>query len=309
METAPATTLTSESLTAGIRLDQVSKSFGPVRAVRDVSLDIAPGETVALLGPNGAGKSTTIDMLLGLSTPDAGTVSLFGMPPVKAVAQGAIGAMLQSGSLISHLSVREYIHLLGSLYPDPLPVDQVIELAGLHDVMDRRTEKLSGGQSQRVRFASALVSNPSLIVLDEPTVAMDVESRRAFWDAMRDFAQRGRTIVFATHYLEEADSFADRIVLLARGTVVADGPTTEIKARVGHRLVRFTLDGASAAELGSLPGVTSADIRGDAVTLTSLDSDSAIRAVIARYAGARDFEITGAGLEEAFIELTSDPRP
>jgi ABC-2 type transport system ATP-binding protein len=290
----------------GVRLHNLVKSFGPVQAVRGVSLDIAPGETVALLGPNGAGKSTTIDLMLGLSHPDFGEVSLFGVPPAKALSTGAVGAMLQNGSLISDLSVREYVDMLGSLYPNPIPVEQVLAVAGLEDVADRRTQKLSGGQSQRVRFACALVSNPSLIVLDEPTVAMDVESRRQFWDAMRDFAHRGKTIIFATHYLEEADTFADRIVLMARGRVVADGPTTEIKARVGRRVIRFTLDHARTAELSRLPGVGSVDVRGDAVTLSCLNSDQAIRAVVATYPSARDLEISGAGLEEAFLQLTSD---
>jgi ABC-2 type transport system ATP-binding protein len=290
----------------GVSLQGLVKSFGDVHAVRGVSLDIAPGETVALLGPNGAGKSTTIDMMLGLLKPDAGQVSLFSGTPSEAIARGAIGAMLQSGSLIIDLSVREYIHMLGSLYPQPLPVDSVIELAGLQDVTDRRTQKLSGGQVQRVRFAAALVSNPSLIVLDEPTVAMDVEARRRFWDAMRQFAQQGKTIVFATHYLEEADSYADRIVLMAHGRIVADGPTTEIKARVGRRVVRFTYADAHDADFTTIPGVASADVRGEAVTLSCTDSDAAIRYVVSRLERARDFEISGAGLEEAFLELTSD---
>jgi ABC-2 type transport system ATP-binding protein len=299
-------TLQAAPLTSvdGIRLAGLAKAFGPVRAVQDVTLHIAPGETVALLGPNGAGKSTTIDMLLGLLKPDAGEVSLFGLTPVQAVSRGLIGAMLQSGSLINDLSVREYIDMFGSLYPKALPVDEVIARAGLEDLADRRTQKLSGGQSQRVRFATALVSDPSLIVLDEPTVAMDVESRRRFWDAMRSFSQQGKTIVFATHYLDEADSFADRIELMARGEIVADGPTTEIKARVGRRHIRFTLPDAYQADLLSLPGVANADIRGESVTLSCTDSDAAIRAVVTTLSRARDFEISGAGLEEAFLELT-----
>jgi ABC-2 type transport system ATP-binding protein len=185
-----------------------------------------------------------------------------------------------------------------------MPLDTVVELAGLEDLADRRTHKLSGGQTQRVRFATALVSDPSLIVLDEPTVAMDVETRRRFWDAIRRFARQGRTIVFATHYLEEADSFADRIVLMARGGIVADGPTTEIKAKVGRRVLRFTLTDASPAVLRALPGVASVDVRGDSVTLTCNDSDAATRAVVSTIPLAKDFEISGAGLEEAFLELT-----
>ncbi|MGH3473249.1 MAG: ABC transporter ATP-binding protein [Nocardioidaceae bacterium] len=291
--------------TPGIRLKGLAKSFGPVLAVTDVSIDIAPGETVAVLGPNGAGKSTTIDMLLGLTRPDAGSVSLFGMTPAKAIAEGAIGAMLQSGSLIHDLSVRELLDMLASLYKNPLPVDEVLERATITELADRRTQRLSGGESQRVRFAAALVSNPRLIVLDEPTVAMDVESRRTFWAAMRVFAQAGKTVLFATHYLEEADAFADRIVLMAQGRVVADGPTTEIKARVGGRVIRCTLAGVPTGDLRQLAGVTEADVKGDTVTLSCRDSDAAIRALITGHPTARDFEISGAGLEEAFLQLTS----
>jgi ABC-2 type transport system ATP-binding protein len=181
----------------------------------------------------------------------------------------------------------------------------VLDLTGLTKTSEQRTEKLSGGQAQRVRFACALVANPDLLVLDEPTVAMDVEGRHAFWATMRSFAQRGTTIVFATHYLEEADDFADRAVLMAHGRVVADGPTTEIKARVGARMIRATLPGAPEAELRALPGVASVDRRGAAVTLRCSDSDAAIRALLTRFPEARDLEISGAGLEEAFLELTA----
>jgi ABC-2 type transport system ATP-binding protein len=243
-------------------------------------------------------------MLLGLLPPDAGTVSVFGAPPADAVAAGKVGAMLQTGSLVRDLDVRELLLQMASLYPRPLDVDETIELVGLHDIVARRTQKLSGGQTQRVRFALALVTNPDLLVLDEPTVAMDVESRHAFWTTMREFASRGKTVVFATHYLEEADDYADRAVLMANGDVVADGPTTEIKARVGNRSIRATLPTASLEELERLPGVSRAERRGEAVVLTCLDSDAAIRALLAQHADARDIEISGAGLEEAFLELT-----
>jgi ABC-2 type transport system ATP-binding protein len=277
-----------------------------VRAVRGVDIAIEPGETVALLGPNGAGKSTTIDMLLGLARPDAGTVSLFGGTPEQAIAAGRVGAMLQTGALLRDLSVRELIAMMAALYPRPLDVDEVLDLTGLAATAAQRTEKLSGGQTQRVRFAVALVSNPDLLVLDEPTVAMDVEGRHGFWATMREFASRGKTIVFATHYLEEADDFADRAVLMARGRVVADGPTTEIKARVGSRTIRATLPGVEVDVLRALPGVAAAERRGDAVTLRCTDSDVAIRALLATEPAASDVEIAGAGLEEAFLQLTAD---
>jgi ABC-2 type transport system ATP-binding protein len=288
----------------GIELRDLTKSFGEVRAVRGIDLDISPGETVALLGPNGAGKSTTIDMLLGLQEPDAGTVAVFGAPPRAAVDHGAIGAMLQTGALIRDVSVRELIAMMAALYPQPLSTDEVLELTGIDDIADRRTQKLSGGQTQRVRFAVALVSNPELLVLDEPTVAMDVESRHGFWNAMRTFAAGGKTVLFATHYLEEADEFADRVVLMAHGAIVADGTPGEIKAMVGNRTIRATLPDAPLEQLERLVGVTRVERRGEAVVLACTDSDAAIRALLAAFPDARDIEISGAGLEEAFLTLT-----
>jgi ABC-2 type transport system ATP-binding protein len=297
-------------LASEIRLQGLTKSFrgpdGPIEAVRAIDVQIAAGETVALLGPNGAGKSTTIDMLLGLLQPDAGTVSLFGRPASEAVAQGAVGAMLQTGQLIRDLSVRELVAMMASLYPAPLDVREVLELTGVSDIGDQRTQKLSGGQTQRVRFALALVSNPELLVLDEPTVAMDVEGRRAFWITMREFASRGKTIVFATHYLEEADAYADRAVLMAHGEIVADGPTTEIRAMVGTRTIRCTLPDADVDALAALPGVSGTERHGEAVILSCADSDAAIRALLGAHPEARDIEIAAAGLEQAFLALTGD---
>jgi ABC-2 type transport system ATP-binding protein len=305
------TTNIADPPTTGIRLNALVKSFkspsGPVRAVRGVDISIAPGETVALLGPNGAGKSTTIDMLLGLLAPDAGNVTLFGMSPAEAIKAGAVGAMLQVGGVIQYLSVRELITMVASLYPNPLDVDEVIELTGIADLAQRKTTKLSGGQTQRLRFAIGLVSNPDLLVLDEPTAAMDVEGRRDFWTTMRQFTARGKTVVFATHYLEEADAYADRIILMAHGRIVADGPATEIKGTVGLRTIRATLLGPDLAALAALPGVTNVDTRGESVVMNCSDSDLALRAFLPAYPGARDIEVTGAGLEEAFLQLTSDP--
>ncbi len=283
---------------SGIELRGLSKSFpgpdGPIEAVRGIDVEISAGETVALLGPNGAGKSTTIDMLLGLLAPDAGELSVFGRSPSQAVSQGAVGAMLQTGALIRDLSVRELISMMASLYPAPLDVGEVLELTGVQEIAGQRTQKLSGGQTQRVRFAVAIVSNPELLVLDEPTVAMDVEGRRAFWTIMRAFAARGKTIVFATHYLEEADAYADRAVLMAHGGIVADGPTTEIRAMVGTRTIRATLPGADIDALARLAGVGAAERHGDSVILSCADSDAAIRALLAGHPDARDIEIAAA---------------
>ena len=294
----------------GIELRGLKKTYrspkGPVPAVRGVDVDVEPGETVALLGPNGAGKTTTVDMLLGLQQPDEGSVALFGGPPERAVQSGRIGAMLQAGGVLRDLTVRELLAMMAALFPRPLGVDETLKLAKLTELADRRTERLSGGETQRLRFAVALVSDPDLLVLDEPTVGMDVEARRAFWATVRELSGTGKTFLFATHYLEEADAYADRAVLMARGRVVADGPTTEIKALVGSRTIRATLDGVPIEALERLPAVTRAERHGEAVLLSSSDSDQTLRAFLDAYPQASDIEVRGAGLEEAFVQLTAD---
>jgi len=303
---------TTNASGAGIVLSRLSKSYGNVHAVRSVDLAIAPGETVAILGPNGAGKTTTIEMVLGLTRPDSGTVTLFGKSPAQAVAAGAVGGMLQTGALVEYLSVRELVTMVASVYPRPLPVEHAMRLAGVTEFAERHTNKLSGGQTQRVRFAIALVSNPDLFMLDEPTAAVDVEGRREFWASIRAVAAEGKTVIFATHYLEEADAYADRIVLMARGRIVADGPATEIKAKVSGRIIRATIpvagpaDPADTAALAALPGVTNAERHGEAVILTCADSDLTLRALLSRFPAARDIEVAGAGIEEAFMALTAD---
>jgi ABC-2 type transport system ATP-binding protein len=298
------TTVAGRRPAAGIELVGLRKAFGPVQAVRNIDLQIAPGEIVALLGPNGAGKSTTIDLMLGLARPDAGHVSVFGATPTEAVDAGDVAAMLQTGELIRDLKVRELVGMVASLYRDPMAVDDVLALAGIDDIADRFTHKLSGGQTQRVRFAVALVPDPSLLILDEPTVAMDVEGRRGFWAAMRAFASRGKTVLFATHYLEEADEFADRIVLMAEGRIVADGSPAEVKAMVGTRVIRATVPSATAADLGALDGVTAVEQHADAFVLTCTESDGALRALLTRYPDAHHVEVRSGGLEAAFVQLT-----
>jgi ABC-2 type transport system ATP-binding protein len=294
----------------GITLRGLRKTYrtprGPVEAVRDVNAHVRVGETVALLGPNGAGKSTTVDMLLGLQDPDDGSVDVFGGPPQRAVAAGRIGAMLQNGGVLRDLTVRELLAMMAALYPAPLDVDDTLHLARLGELAERRTERLSGGETQRLRFAVALVSDPDLLVLDEPTVGMDVEARRSFWTTVRELSESGKTFLFATHYLEEADAYADRVLLMARGRIVADGPTNEIKAIVGARTIRATLPGVSQETLAGLPGVTRAERRGDAVVLVCSDSDAALRELLATHPQAHDIEVRGAGLEEAFLQLTGD---
>jgi ABC-2 type transport system ATP-binding protein len=300
---------TFEVHAAGVHATDLTKSYGSVKAVCGIDLAIAPGETVALLGPNGAGKTTTIDMILGLTRPDHGSVSVFGLAPTAAARAGKVGGMLQSGSPLDHLRVRELVALMASYYPHPLDVDDVLRLTGTDGFAKQWTTKLSGGQAQRVRFAAGIVGDPELLVLDEPTEAIDVAGRHQFWQAMRAIAERGKTILFATHYLEEADAFADRIVIMARGRIVADGPATEVKALARLRTIRATLPDADLGTLATLPGVQSVDRRGDTVILSCSDSDAALDALYRSFQVIRDVEVRGGSLEEAFMELTADDRP
>jgi ABC-2 type transport system ATP-binding protein len=290
---------------AAIALRGISKSFGSVRAVRGIDLDVASGEIVAFLGPNGAGKTSTIDIILGLSQPNAGRVSVYGMPPRQAISRGLVSAVMQTGGLLKDLTVRETAQYTASLFVQATPVEEALKRAGIADIGDRRVGKCSGGEQQRLRFAMALLSDPELLILDEPTTGMDVEGRRGFWAAIRQDAAQGRTVLFATHYLEEADAYADRIILLRHGQIVADGTSAEVKAMAAGRTVRATLPGAAPAELSALPGAESVEVRGDTVRVHSSDSDAVARYLLTR-TPARDLEITTRGLEDAFIALTSD---
>ena len=291
-------------MTPVVSLTDIEKSFGSVQAVDRLSLTVDAGEVVALLGPNGAGKTTTISILLGLLRVDRGTVELCGGPPEAAVAGGRVGAMLQDGGLMAGVRVDELLCMLHSTYPAPITVERAIALAQLDGLERRRVDRLSGGQTQRLRVACALIGNPELLVLDEPTAAMDVEARRAFWDAMRDEAAGGRTIVFSTHYLEEADAFADRIVVIGCGQIVADGTPAAIKSTIGVRVVRCELARPDERRLASLPGVTGVAVRRRRVELRTVDSDATLRALLSGWPAAHDIEVTGAGLEDAFVALT-----
>jgi ABC-2 type transport system ATP-binding protein len=303
--TAPDGAATTAPDGAAVRLTGLHKSFGHIQAVRGVDLTIVPGEVVAFLGPNGAGKSTTIDMLLGLTRPDEGTVTLFGTDPVSAVHGGKVGAMLQAGALLPDITVGEIVQTVALLHRRPIPAARAMELAGVADLAKQRTNKLSGGQAQRVRFALALVSDPDLLVLDEPTVGMDVEVRRAFWASMRQFSAEGRTVLFATHYLEEADDFADRVVVLSGGRIVADGTGAAIKSAVAGRTLSAVVPHSTPHALADLPGVQRVELQGPRMQLHCTDSDSAVRALLARFPDAHDIEITAGNLEDAFLELTA----
>ncbi|MGW8793294.1 ABC transporter ATP-binding protein [Streptomyces althioticus] len=287
--------------------DRVTKRYGDVRAVDDLTLTLRPGETVALLGPNGAGKSTTLDLLLGLKRPDSGSVTVLGTGPREAIVAGRVGAMLQSGGLMGEVTVAELVRLACGLHPRPYPVPDVLARAGLTAIAGRRADKLSGGQAQRVRFALATAGDGDLIVLDEPTTGMDVTARRAFWATMRDQADRGRTVLFATHYLEEADAIADRVLVLHRGRLLADGTATEIKASTGVRRVSFDLPGGTPDEtaLRRLPAVTAVSVSpGGTVRMRSKDADATVHALYGLGFYPRNLEVAGLGLEQAFVALT-----
>lgn len=290
-----------------VRFTAVVKRYGAIRALDEVTFAVARGETVALLGPNGAGKSTAIGLMLGLRRPDAGEVLAFGQRPAAARGAGRIGAMLQSGGLLPGVTVAELVGMVRDLYPRPLPLAALLEQANLRNIARQKVNTLSGGQLQRVRFALAIAGDPELLFLDEPTVAMDVEARQAFWASMRGFAARGRTVLFATHYLEEADAVADRVLLLRRGKLVAAGGVAAIKSAVALRTVRFTLPSAELLSLRALPGVRDADAHGDTVQLRTADTDATVRALYAGGYPLRDLEVTGADLEDAFLSLTQTP--
>ena len=288
-----------------ISLRGATKDFGSVHAVRGIDLEIQQGEIVAFLGPNGAGKTSTIDMMLGLSRPTSGEVRVLGMEPNRAIARGLVSAVMQTGGLLKDLTVAETVEYTASLFSHTEPAADVLQRAGIADLADRKVVKCSGGEQQRLRFAMALLSDPALLLLDEPTTGMDVEGRRAFWSAIREDAARGRTVLFATHYLEEADAYADRIVLISKGRIVADGTGSEVKALAAGRTVRATLSNPDVDALTALPAVDSVEVRGETVLVHSNDTDAVARHLL-NETDAHDLEITARGLEEAFIALTGD---
>ncbi|MGW3942387.1 ABC transporter ATP-binding protein [Streptomyces phaeochromogenes] len=299
-------TATAEATGSVVGFDQVTKTYGSVRAVDGLTLALHPGETVALLGPNGAGKSTTLDLLLGLKHPDSGSVRVFGGSPREAIVGGRVGAMLQSGGLMDEVTVGELVRLARDLHPKPFPVSDVLARASLTQLADRKVNKLSGGQQQRVRFALATAGDSDLIVLDEPTTGMDVSARQAFWATMREQADQGRTVLFATHYLEEADAIADRVLVLHRGRLLADGTAAEIKAKAGARRIAFDLEGPiDEPALRDLPFLTALDVSGHTVRIQSSDADATVHALYGLGVYPRNLEVAGLGLEQAFVAITA----
>ena len=289
--------------TAVACLQSVSKSFGEVRALRNVDLAIHAGELVALLGPNGAGKTTAVKLFLGLARPNAGAVTVFGGNPIHPSVRMRIGAMLQVAKVPETLRVREHIDLFSSYYPKAFPLAETLRIAGLEDIQDRKFGELSGGQKQRVMFALALCGDPDLIFLDEPTVGLDVEARRLLWAQIRKLVARGKTVLLTTHYLEEADALADRVVVIDHGAIVAEGTSAEIKARTVGRKIRC-VSRLVAEVVRSLPGVL--EVREDrgALEIRTAQAEMVLRELLRRDMELADLEVTSPGLEEAFLSLT-----
>jgi ABC-2 type transport system ATP-binding protein len=289
-----------------VSFENVRKNYGKVRAVDGLTMELRPGETVAFLGPNGAGKSTSLDMLLNLRKPTGGRIAMFGSDPYHAIKNGRVGAMLQSGGLMPEVTVRELVTLVTSFHPRPEPVEQTLRRAGIAQFASQRVDKLSGGQTQRVRFALAIVGDCDLIVLDEPTTAMDVETRRAFWDNMKMEVAEGKTLLFATHYLDEADQAADRIIVINKGRLLADGTPAEIKSRAGAKRISFHLDQIDEPFLLGLPALVNVEIRHDLVQIQTSDSDRTLYAVLDAGYRPRDLEVSSLGLEQAFLAITAE---
>jgi ABC-2 type transport system ATP-binding protein len=286
------------------QLINVKKAYPSAVALDGVSLTIHSGELVALLGANGAGKTTAVKMLLGLAQPSSGTVRVFGADPREAANRVRTGAMLQVGKVPETLRVREHIDLFRGYYPDPLPLDEVIDAAGLRGVENRIFGELSGGQKQRVLFALSICGNPDLLILDEPTVGLDVEARRGMWEQIRRFVRGGRSILLTTHYLEEADALADRVVVIDRGKIIAEGTSAEIKAKAAGKRVRCTTS-LPLDSLLALAGVTSATREGNTTEILASDSDMLVRALFLADPSLTNLEVASAGLEEAFLTLTN----
>ena len=289
-----------------VELIDAHKRYGSVEAVKRVNLAIEPGEVVAMLGPNGAGKTTSINLMLGLRKPTAGRARLFGLDPEDRRARSRCGVMLQESGVPDTLTVRELVELFSSYYPHPMPPERTIALVGLEEHAKRQAGKLSGGQRQRLYFALAVCGDPELIFFDEPTVGMDVESRRGFLDSIRRFAEQGKTIVLTTHYLEEADELAERIVVIDRGLVIADAAPAEIKSRVVGRRVSFTTQQSlSEGDLSGLP-YSRLELDKNRVRLFSNSPEAILRDLFTRGVDIRDLEVVGADLEEAFLALTTE---
>ncbi len=300
--TMPAATRRPVSIA---RTRNLKKSYGNVVALRDLNMEVRAGELLALLGPNGAGKTTLVRMLLGVARPDSGSVSVFGADPYLGQMQARVGAMLQVGRVPETLKVREHIDLFSSYYPAPLPLQETLQVAGLADIANRPYGELSGGQKQRVLFAIAICGNPDLLFLDEPTVGLDVEARRLMWSQIRTLIGRGKTVLLTTHYLNEADALADRVLVLNQGAIVAEGTPAEIKARAMGKQIRCT-SRLTLEVVQQIPGVISVKADRNTFELQVNAAEPVVRELLQRDSWLADLEVTNAGLEEAFLALTQN---
>ena len=285
-------------------LIDANKKYGEVQALKSVTIRVELGEVVAMLGPNGAGKTTSISLLLGLRKPTSGKALLFGLEPTNLLARSRVGVMLQESGVPQMLKVREIVDLFRSYYPKPLPRDRAIAMAGLEEKTNALVKELSGGQRQRLYFALAVCGNPDVLFLDEPTVGMDVEGRRSFIERIAEFAHMGRTVVLTTHYLEEADQLAQRVIVVDRGVVIADAPPAEIKSRVAGKRMRFVAPALGEKDLEDLP-VSAVTIKDHSVQLLTNQPEFVLRQLFQRNVEISDLEVSGADLEDAFIAMTS----
>lgn len=294
--------------TSAVELRNVTKNYGGVQALKNVSLTVERGEVVAVLGPNGAGKSTSIALMLGMRRPTSGSVTLFGENPRQANHRKRVGVMLQESGVPESLTVRELVELFGRFHDNPMVTQEAIKMAGLEEKARSRLGRLSGGQKQRVYFALALVGNPEVLFLDEPTTGLDVEARRSFWDQINSQITLGKTVILTTHNLEEADALARRIVVINAGQIVADGTPDEIKGQVGGKHVRFRVSNLTHEELRLLIGGEVVSLPGNKFELFTQEPEAVLATLFKQGAQLSDLEVVGAGLEEAFLTLTSNDK-
>lgn len=286
-------------------LESVSKNYGSIRALSSVDFQVRPGEVVALLGPNGAGKTTAVKLLLGLLQPNSGKVRVFGGDPTNPENRMRTGAMLQVGRVPETLRVREHIDLFSSYYQKPMRAADVLAASGLEKLNDRKFGDLSGGQKQRVLFALALCGNPDLLFLDEPTVGLDVEARRMLWEEIRQLVRRGKTVLLTTHYLQEADALADRIAVINKGEIIAEGTPAQIKAQTAGKKIRCITQ-VPIASLRDLPGVSEVKEDREAIEIHAIEAEPVLRELFALDGTLSGLEVTSAGLEDAFLALTQE---
>ena len=295
----------SRAQAAVAKFESVSKNYGNVRALADFNFEVCAGELVALLGPNGAGKTTAIRLLLGLAKPNAGQMSVFGGDPASVETHVRVGAMMQVGRVPETLRVREHVDLFSSYYPNPLPISETLAIAGLQELKDRKFGLLSGGQKQRVLFALAICGNPDLLFLDEPTVGLDVEARHLLWDEIRSLLRRGKTVVLTTHYLEEADALADRIVVISKGRIIAQGTPAEIKSRTAGKRIRCVTE-LPLEVIRKIPAVADAQTDREAVVIQTSQPEQVLRQLLQLDLEVSGIEVNSAGLDEAFLALTRE---